>query len=90
MVGIAILVGACGVPGTASRRLATAPSHTPSSSIAEPVGGTVRLLFAGDVMLGRQVTAVAEREGPILFEQIRHVVSSAELVSASVSRRTAL
>lgn len=46
--------------------------------------GTVKLLFAGDIMLGRQVEPVAAREGPGLFEKARLVVSSADLAAANL------
>lgn len=88
MAGIAVLIAACGVPGHVSRQLASAESPDSVSTVFfEPVtggNGTIRMVFAGDVMLGRRVTAVAEREGPELFEQIRHIVSSADLSMANL------
>ena len=43
--------------------------------------GTVRLLFAGDVMLGRGVAAL---DPTTLFEGVRHVVSSADVAVANL------
>jgi hypothetical protein len=49
-----------------------------------PAEGTARLLFAGDVMLGRRVAPVAAAEGPAFFEGVRHVISSADLAVANL------
>jgi poly-gamma-glutamate capsule biosynthesis protein CapA/YwtB (metallophosphatase superfamily) len=49
-----------------------------------PTEPTARLLFAGDLMLGRRVGPVAAAEGAELFEGIRHVVSSADLAAANL------
>lgn len=50
-----------------------------------PSGASVRLLFAGDVMLGRGVAAlVAGDDGSALFEGVRPVISSADLAMANL------
>ena len=46
--------------------------------------GTARLLFAGDVMLGRRVGPVAAAEGPEFMEAVRYVVSSADVAAANL------
>ena len=45
---------------------------------------TVRLLFGGDVMLGRGVGEIAESDPDGLFADIRYVVSSADLAVANL------
>jgi poly-gamma-glutamate capsule biosynthesis protein CapA/YwtB (metallophosphatase superfamily) len=72
---VAVLLAAC-----AGQRAATGPQESPSSA-ASP---TVRLLFAGDVMVGRGVAPVLATEGASLFEDVRFVVSSADLASANL------
>jgi poly-gamma-glutamate synthesis protein (capsule biosynthesis protein) len=46
--------------------------------------GTVRLLFAGDVMVGRGVAPVLADAGPSLFEGTRFVVTEADLALANL------
>ena len=74
--GVATLVSGGGPSGAAS------PSST--TSAPDRGAGTVRLLFAGDVMLGRGVATVAASAGPELLEGIRYVVSAADLAAANL------
>jgi len=67
-------VAATGLVGLAA---AAAPATAPS-------GPTVRLLFAGDVMLGRGVAASAGADPGGLFTGIRFEVSSADLAVANL------
>ena len=56
-------------------------------SEADQVPGSsssVRLLFVGDVMLGRDVGPLVAAEGPEFFEGIRYVVSSADLAMGNL------
>jgi poly-gamma-glutamate synthesis protein (capsule biosynthesis protein) len=57
------------------------PAVAPASPSS---GGTVRLLFAGDVMLGRGVAASARADPERLFTGIRFEVSSADLAVANL------
>ena len=79
-----ILAAACTAPSSGS-----APTVTPLAPTADQVGpaatgATVRLLFAGDVMLGRDVGPVAAAVGAAIFEDVRFVVSSADLAAANL------
>ena len=60
------------------------PTTTVTAPPPAPATGTVRLLFGGDVMLGRRVTPIAVAEGPDLLRDIRFVVSSADLAAANL------
>lgn len=77
LVVVASITG-CGssVDGTATQTTTTGPPP------AEP--STVRLLFAGDVMLGRRVASVLAAEGPAVFEAVRYVISSADVAAANL------
>jgi len=48
------------------------------------VSATVRLLFAGDVMLGRGVGEIAEADPGGLFQDVRFQVSSADFAAANL------
>ncbi len=56
-------------------------SPAESGTVAAP---TVRLLFAGDVMLAGRVAPVVATEGPAVFEGARAVVSGANLAVANL------
>ena len=76
------------VGGAPSDHAAASPipetvAPVPSDAVPVP-SGTVRLLFAGDVMLGRRVAPVAAAEGPEFMEAVRHVVSSADFAAANL------
>jgi poly-gamma-glutamate capsule biosynthesis protein CapA/YwtB (metallophosphatase superfamily) len=47
-------------------------------------GSTVRLLFGGDVMLGRGVGEIAEADPGGVFADIRYVISSADIAVANL------
>jgi poly-gamma-glutamate synthesis protein (capsule biosynthesis protein) len=71
-----VLLAACAGPP------APLTDGAPTGGAAERARvGAVRLLFAGDVMLGRGVAAV---DPVTLFESVRHVVSSADLAVANL------
>lgn len=71
-----VVLAACAGPPAGSTHGA------PTGGADERVrGGTARLLFAGDVMLGRGVAAL---DPAALFEGVRHVVSSADLAVANL------
>jgi poly-gamma-glutamate capsule biosynthesis protein CapA/YwtB (metallophosphatase superfamily) len=82
LIGAAGLAAACGAGGgregggeTAAVSEATAPTRGETA---------VRLLFAGDVMLGRGVAKVAAADPASLFAGIRLEVSSASLAVANL------
>jgi poly-gamma-glutamate capsule biosynthesis protein CapA/YwtB (metallophosphatase superfamily) len=60
------------------------PAATVAALAQSAPAGTVRLLFVGDLMLGRRVGPIAAAEGPDLLRDIRHVVSSADLAAANL------
>lgn len=62
---------------------ATATTGMPASAAA-PVSPTVRLLFAGDLAVGRGVAPAIADEGVSLFEGVRFVVSRADLAAANL------
>jgi len=69
-------------PGTPSER---APEATTTAGATAPqASGTVRLLFVGDVMLGRRVEAVALAEGADLLRDARFVLSSADFTAGNL------
>ncbi len=77
---VAGLVIALGL--TAAALSPAGDSGPPPADRASPA--TVRLLFGGDVMLGRRVGRMAAVEGPELFEGLRPVVSGADLALANL------
>jgi poly-gamma-glutamate capsule biosynthesis protein CapA/YwtB (metallophosphatase superfamily) len=79
LVSLLLIVSACASgagtsTGTATTKGDTGPSAPP----------TATLLFVGDVMVGRRVLPVLERDGPGVFEGVRFVVSSADLAAANL------
>jgi poly-gamma-glutamate capsule biosynthesis protein CapA/YwtB (metallophosphatase superfamily) len=76
---LALIVSACAFGAGTSTESATTTTH------GEPTRGpTATLLFVGDVMVGRRVLPVLERDGPGVFEGVRFVVSSADLAVANL------
>src|SRR5512134_3904640 len=75
VLAFVVLAACAGPPADPSNGAPTggAVRHAPE--------GTVRLLFAGDVMLGR---GVAELDPTTLLEGVRYVVSSADLAVANL------
>lgn len=62
-------------------------SETPPSDVApvSPEHATnVRILFAGDIMLGRGVSQIAAMDPEGLFADVRHVLSSSDLAVANL------
>lgn len=86
-IGLASLVpAACKDEGPQGE---AAPDRTDSGAVTDvspPVesGPVVRLLFAGDVMLGRGVAEIAAADPDGLFEGIRDEVRSADLAAANL------
>ncbi|MGZ8612941.1 MAG: CapA family protein [Actinomycetota bacterium] len=81
LVLVLVLLAACAGPpieGSPGAPLAVASPHAGGSGAP---GEAVRLIFAGDVMLGR---GVAMLEPSTLFEAIRGVVSRADLAVANL------
>jgi poly-gamma-glutamate capsule biosynthesis protein CapA/YwtB (metallophosphatase superfamily) len=71
VVGVLVLASAC-------RASSTAGEQRPS---AEP---TARIVFLGDVMLGRAVAAVVANDPSSVFEGLRPAVAGADLVLANL------
>lgn len=80
---VALIATACGAYSQPRRFAPAVPE--PGSSASRSVtpgddgGQTVRLLFVGDVMLGRRVAAVSASEPASVFEGSRFVVSQADI-----------
>lgn len=74
------VVGCASCCQTAIDEEATQTTAVPPAT--EP--STVRLLFVGDLMLGRRVSPVLASEGPGVFEGARFVVSSADVAAANL------
>jgi poly-gamma-glutamate capsule biosynthesis protein CapA/YwtB (metallophosphatase superfamily) len=64
--------------------LGVAVAPQPASPSATAARSTVRLLFAGDVMLGRGVAPVAAHDPESVFAGIRGTVSTADLAVANL------
>ena len=64
--------------------VADEPTITVTTLATTPPAGTARLLFVGDIMLGRRVAPIAIAEGPDLLRDIRFVVSSADVATANL------
>lgn len=79
VLALVLLTACAGPPAEGSP--GTSPVVSPSAGDPRASGGVARLLFAGDVMLGRGVAAL---EPSTLFEGIRDVVSSADLAAANL------
>lgn len=79
VLALVLLTACAGPPAEGSP--GTSPVVSPSAGDPRASGGVARLLFAGDVMLGRGVAAL---EPSTLFEGIRDVVSSADLATANL------
>ncbi len=73
--------GGCvsGVPPPAGQ-----PEATTATTGGTILNGTVRLLLAGDVMLGRGVAPVVALDPEGLFEDVRYVVSAADVAVANL------
>ena len=76
-----VLLAACAGPPVEGSPGAPLAGASPRASNSGAPGGAVRLLFAGDVMLGR---GVAMLEPSTLFEEVRAVVSRADLAVANL------
>ncbi len=80
----AVLLAACAGPGTTSGEttaMTTGQTTAPAPAAARP---TVRMLFAGDVMVARGVAPVLADQGAALFEDVRFVISGADLAAANL------
>jgi poly-gamma-glutamate synthesis protein (capsule biosynthesis protein) len=88
VVVVLLIVSGCSSSVPAVTETTPPSSLPPATSTTPPadttITGTVRLLFAGDVMLGRRVAPVAAAEGPDLFRDLRYVVSNADIAAANL------
>lgn len=71
------MLGACGSHGIRF------PSERPSAAPPSPPG-TITLLLAGDLMLGRGVAPIASRDADGVFRDVRHVVRGADVAMANL------
>lgn len=76
LVVVGLLVAAC----SASKESGPSGSATPVDGTSPPV----RLIFLGDVMLGRGVGPVAAADPGSIFEQLRPTLVRADLVLANL------
>ncbi len=90
-IGLSLVMTACAatvdaippVPTTADVPAAAA-AHAPASVTGEVESKAVRLLFVGDLMLGRRVAPIAEADPEGLFADVERVVESADLAFANL------
>lgn len=82
-IGLLLVVSACSSNADAAP-LVSSVADPPGSNIAAPEETAARLLFAGDVMLGRRVSAVAEADPQGLFADVERVVRDADLAFANL------
>ena len=82
-IGLLLVVSACSSTADATP-LVSSVADPPGSRIAEPEETAARLLFVGDVMLGRRVSAVAETDPQGLFADVERVVRDADLAFANL------
>jgi poly-gamma-glutamate synthesis protein (capsule biosynthesis protein) len=87
-VACCFIVSASILAGCATNVADPVVADPPTSAATAPPpttpAGTARLLFGGDVMLGRRVAPIAAVEGPDLLRDIRFVVSSADVAAANL------
>lgn len=78
------VVAACssGAADTTARN--TAPAPAVDANAAADGAATARLLFVGDVMLGRGIAAVVEHDAEGLFSDVRFVVRQADFAVANL------
>jgi len=81
--GLLLVVSACSVTADATPLVPDAVDP-PVSSVAGPEESTARLLFVGDLMLGRRVAPVAEADPQGLFSDVERVVRDADLAFANL------
>ncbi|MDJ0959835.1 MAG: CapA family protein [Acidimicrobiia bacterium] len=87
-----LLIGSCADAADSTVERTSEPTDIANPSITTTVtedatasdAGSVRLLFAGDVMLGRRVGPVAAAEGAEFMEAVRFVVSSSDFAAANL------
>ncbi len=70
-------------PTTAHRPQSTTSTSVSEIEHAEPVP-LVRIVFVGDVMLGRGVAPVAAGDPEGLFEDVRYVIASADIAAGNL------
>ncbi|MDO8363040.1 MAG: CapA family protein [Actinomycetota bacterium] len=87
-----VLVAACAAAGStpsddgsvAAGSVAAGKVPPSDSTTIETVASPVRLVFLGDVMLGRHVAAVAELDPGSIFEHLRPTLVAADLALANL------
>lgn len=79
--GLALIVAAT-VPVGAIR---PAGPHQPDA-----LRGTVRIVLVSDVMVGRAVAPVLEREPGAVFAGVRHILTGADVAAANLESRLTL
>ncbi|MGB8859262.1 MAG: CapA family protein, partial [Ilumatobacteraceae bacterium] len=77
-----LVAAACAAGGTASS--GTGGSGGVTASSADAPAPPARLVFVGDVMLGRQVGTVAAVDPGSIFEQLRPTLAGADLALANL------
>lgn len=77
LVLCAVMLGACGSHGT------RVPDGAPQGAPSSPPG-TITLLLAGDLMLGRGVAPIAAADAEGMFRDVRHVVRGADLAMVNL------
>ncbi len=70
MLAVTLLLSSCG-PVT-------------SDVAEEPIGPSVRILLVGDVMLGRGVARVVNSDADSLFENVRHLLTAADVTAGNL------
>jgi poly-gamma-glutamate synthesis protein (capsule biosynthesis protein) len=81
-LGLVLIV--MGVAAGCNSSAEDARARTPTTQPSPIDSSIVRLLFAGDVMLGRRVGPVLVADGSAVLEGVRHVVSSADVAAANL------
>jgi poly-gamma-glutamate synthesis protein (capsule biosynthesis protein) len=90
LIVLVILFAACGGPRNGAAP--TAPgevsdgggSRLVTTGAPDGAAGAVRLLLAGDVMLGRSLAPIVAEAGPELLEGVRHVVTAADIAAGNL------
>jgi len=85
LVAVGLLLAASACSGTADATpLVSDAVDRPASRVAGPDESTARLLFVGDLMLGRRVAPVAEADPQGLFADVERVIRGADLSFANL------
>jgi poly-gamma-glutamate capsule biosynthesis protein CapA/YwtB (metallophosphatase superfamily) len=82
-VGLALVLTACSVSGDSAPPVHAA-ADVPIPAAAGDESTAVRLLFVGDLMLGRRVAPVAESDPEGMFADVERVIRNADLAFANL------